>query len=130
MNVVSPLSEEEEAIVRGTIGCGIEVHRVLGPGFKEPIYERAFCLELEARHIKFECEKAVEVKYKQWSIPGHRLDLIVAGVVIVEIKSVSKLKTVHRRQVVSYLRATGLRVGLLMNFNTTILKNGLRRIVK
>ena len=126
LSVRSPLTSAEEAIVNKTIGCGIEVHRVLGPGFRELIYERAFALELESRGLKFECQKAIDVPYKEWRIPGQRIDLVVEQVVIVEIKTVPRIKQLHRRQLVSYLR---LRVGLLMNFNTTILKNGLVRVV-
>ena len=122
------LDPEQEAIVTSAVACGITVHRELGAGFKETIYERAFCLELESRGIKFECEKPVEVRYKQWRIPGQRIDLIVDGVVLVEIKTVSKLKKLHESQVVSYLKTTGLRVGLLMNFNSVLFKHGLRRI--
>ena len=125
----SPLSESEEALVNKTIGCGIEVHRVLGPGYRERIYQRAFQLELESRGLTFECEKPIDVRYKDWKIPGQRIDLIVGGVIIVELKSVPRIKPLHRRQLVSYLRSTELKVGLLMNFNTTMLKNGLVRIV-
>lgn len=124
----SPLSAPEEEIVTRTIGCGIEVHRVLGPGFRERIYERAFQLELESRGLSFECEKPIDVSYKKWKIPGQRIDLIVEGVVVVELKTVSRIKPLHRRQVLSYLKSSGLKVGLLMNFNTTIL-NGLARVV-
>lgn len=123
------LSPEDEAIVTKTIACGITVHRELGPGFKERIYERAFCLELESRGIKFESEKPVQVRYKTWRIPGQKIDLIVEGVVLVEIKAVSKLKGLHRSQVISYLKTTELRVGLLMNFNSNLFKDGLRRVV-
>ena len=115
--------------MRQTIGSGIEVHRNLGPGYKEPIYGTAFTLELESRGMKFEREKAVDVRYKQWTIPGQRIDLIVEGLVIVELKAVSRLKEIHRRQVLSYLKSTGLPVGLVMNFNTVMLKNGLMRVV-
>ena len=79
--------------------------------------------------MKFEREKAVDVRYKQWTIPGQRIDLIVEGLVIVELKAVSRLKEIHRRQVLSYLKSTGLPVGLVMNFNTVMLKNGLMRVV-
>jgi GxxExxY protein len=123
------LAPEQEAIVTSAVACGITVHRELGPGFKETIYERAFCLELESRGIKFECKKPVEVRYKQWRIPGQRIDLIVDGVVLVEIKTVNKLKKLHESQVISYLKTTGFRVGLLMNFNSVLFKHGLRRIV-
>ena len=129
LRLPSPLSAAEEAIVTKTVGCGIEVHRFLGPGYRERIYERALQLELDSQGLKFECEKAIDVSYKGWKIPGQRIDLIVEQVVIVELKSVPRLKSLHERQLVSYLRSTGLKVGLLMNFNTTILKNGLRRVV-
>jgi len=129
LKLASPLSAEEEQIVSKTIGCGIEVHRVLGAGFRERIYERAFQLELESRGMRFECEKSIAVPYKKWKIPGQRIDLIVEDVVVVELKTVPRIRSLHRRQLVSYLRATGLKVGLLMNFNTTILKNGLVRVV-
>jgi GxxExxY protein len=130
LRIDSPLTAKEEEIVRETIRGGIEVHRVLGPGFREPIYHQAFRLELENRRLSFESEKAILVKYKNWSIPGQRLDLVVAGVVIVELKSVTRLKTIHKRQVVSYLRTTGLKVGLLMNFNSLRLVDGLVRVVR
>jgi GxxExxY protein len=129
LRVSTPLSAADEQIVSETINCGIAVHRGLGPGFRERIYEVAFCLELESRGLRFECEKPIEVKYKDWRIPGQRIDLIVGGAVIVEIKSVPRLKPLHQRQLISYLRSTDLRVGLLMNFNVTVLKNGLKRVV-
>lgn len=125
----APLEPKVESIVSVALDWGFDVHSVLGPGFKEPIYQRAFCLELDARGIPFECERPIEVRYKQWRIPGQRIDLIVAGVVLVEIKAVKHLKQIHTAQVVSYLRTTGLRVGLLMNFNGVRLKDGLRRII-
>jgi GxxExxY protein len=128
LRVRSPLSSAEEAIVTRTIGCAIEVHRVLGPGFRERIYESAK-LELESRGLTFMCEKPIDVTYKEWTIPGQRIDLIVGGVVIIELKTVPKIKPLHRRQLVSYLKSSGLKVGLLMNFNTTTLKNGLERVV-
>ena len=127
---VGRLSDEDETVVATTIGCAIEVHRHLGPGFRERIYERALCLELELRGISFECQREIDVCYKQWKIPGQRIDLIVANIVIVEIKAIPRVKTIHRHQVVSYLRSTGLHVGLIVNFNTTLLKHGLHRVVR
>jgi GxxExxY protein len=123
------LNDEQERIVTETIACAMAVHRELGPGFRERIYERAMCLELDSRGMKFECEKSIEVRYKEWRIPGQRVDLIVEGVVLVEIKAVPQQRQLHVLQVVSYLKSTDLRVGLLMNFNTSRLKDGLRRIV-
>jgi len=101
---------------------------VLGPGFKECIYHTAMRLELESQEISYESEKPIEVKYRQWRIPGQKVDLIVAGIVLVEIKAVPRLRVLHRCQVQSYLKTTGLPIGLLMNFNARLLKQGLQRV--
>jgi GxxExxY protein len=101
LTVDSPLTAEQEAIVTESMDCGFAVHRALGPGFRERIYERAYCLELNLRGLKFECEKAIEVQYKDWRIPGQKVDLIVEGIVLVEIKVVPKLRPIHRCQVLS-----------------------------
>lgn len=128
-NALAPIPRDIERVAHRVIGCGITVHRVLGPGFKEVIYDRALCLELDSNGLKYECEKPILVRYKGWDIPGHKIDLIVEGQVIVELKAVPRLTTIHTRQVVSYLKATQLRLGLLMNFNVNVLKDGTRRIV-
>ena len=94
------------------------------------IYDSAFCLELDSRGIKFEREKKIDVRYKSWRIPGQRVDLIVEGIVLVEIKAVPRILKVHERQVRSYLKTMDLHAGLLVNFNVAMLKNGLRRIVR
>ena len=122
MKICSPLSPEDEQVVSATIGCGIAVHRELGPGFKESIYHRTYRLELESRGLDFETDKPILVKYRDWLIPGQRLDLLVEKVVLVEIKTVPALRPLHRHQLLSYLKTTGLRVGLLMNFNASLLK--------
>jgi GxxExxY protein len=126
--VPPPIPPEIEDVGYRLIGCAITVHRILGPGFKEPIYQRAFCLELGEAGLKYECEKRILVRYKRWDLPGHRLDLIVGGCVVVELKAIPRLANVHRRQVVSYLKATGLRLGYVINFNVDILKEGIRRV--
>ena len=123
------LPPEQEEIVSLVIGCAIAVHRGLGPGFKESIYHQAFRLELDSRSIAFESEKAILVKYRQWSIPGQKIDLIVRGVVLVELKAVPRLRPFHTYQVQSYLRTTGLPIGLLMNFSAPLLKDGLKRVM-
>ena len=122
------LPPEHEAIVTAVIGCAISVHKALGPGFKECIYHTAFRLELESQGFSYESEKPIEVKYRQWKIPGQKVDLIVAGMVLVEIKAVPKLLVIHRCQLQSYLKTTGLPIGLLMNFNARLLKQGLQRV--
>ena len=127
--VYAPVAADIEAVARQCIDAGIHVHRVLGPGFKEIIYERALCLELNSRGISYESEKPILVRYKTWDIPGHKIDLIVDQKVLIELKAVPKLRSLHHKQVISYLRATGLRLGLLMNFNGPTLKAGLKRIV-
>ena len=123
------LPPENEAVITSCIAVGMAVHRALGPGFKEKIYQRASALELDSRGISFEAEKEIEVVYRTWRIPGQRIDLIVKELVLVELKAVPKLKQLHEAQVRSYLKTTGLRVGLLMNFNAPVLKAGLKRIV-
>ena len=124
-----PISPEVENIGYRVIGCGQTVHTILGPGFKEVIYQRAFCLELEAQGLRFECEKKILVPYKDHLIDGHRLDRAVEGVVIVELKTIPRITELHRKQVLSYLKATGLRLGYVMNFNSEVLKDGTKRVV-
>jgi GxxExxY protein len=129
LRVSSPLTADQEKIVAEVVDCGVTVHRVLGPGFREKIYSRAFRLDLDSRQLRFESEKPILVRYKDWTIPGQKVDLIVEDVVLVEIKVVPRLRPIHRVQVISYLKTTGLRVGLLMNFNAVVLKQGLQRVV-
>ena len=115
--------------MRETIGCAIAVHRALGPGFLESIYKKAMCIELDARGLTYERERPIRVKYRDVEIPGQRVDLIVEGLIVVELKAVVRLDGVHRAQLISYLRTTGLRGGLLINFRVRVLKDGLQRIV-
>src|SRR6266496_1444571 len=128
LNTLAPIPAETEQVGRWVIGCGITVHRILGPGFKEIIYKRAFCLELDSRGLRYECEKEILVRYKDWDIPGQTIDLIVEGCVLVELKAIPRLRAINTRQVVSYLKAAHLRLGLLMNFNVNVLSQGLKRI--
>lgn len=110
------------------IGAGIEVHRNLGPGLLESIYEEALCYEFELRGIRFRRQVDVEVIYKGKVIKGQRIDVLVEGEVIVEIKSLSKLPDVATAQLLSYLKATGLKRGLLINFGAKMLRDGIKRI--
>jgi GxxExxY protein len=125
----SPLSAEAEAVMRHTIGCAIAVHRALGPGFLESIYRKAMCIELENHGMTYERERPIHVNYRGIAIPGQRVDLIIQGLIVVELKSVTRLDEVHRAQLISYLRTTGLKGGLLVNFRVRVLKDGLQRIV-
>jgi GxxExxY protein len=129
LKVASPLTEAQEDVITRVIDVGFCVHQHLGPGFKEKIYERAFCLELDLRGMRYQCEKAIDVTYKKWRIPGHKVDLIVEESVLVELKAVPRLRPIHRAQVLSYLKATGLRIGVVMNFNMGTFKAGVKRVV-
>jgi len=129
LRISSPLNATEESLITRAMDCAFAVHRELGPGFRELIYQRAYCLELESCGVRFECEKSIEVRYKAWSIPGQKVDLLLEGLLVVEIKAVPELLEVHERQVRSYLKTMKTRAGLLVNFNVTLLKDGIRRIV-
>ncbi len=129
MRLAAALPVETERLVRRIIGCAMTVHRTLGPGFLEGVYREAMCLEMDASQIAFERERVVPVVYRDLEIATHRLDLVVARLVVVELKAVETLDAVHVAQVISYLRATRLRAGLLFNFNVGLLKDGLRRVV-
>ena len=129
IRAASPLSVEAERAMHQTIGCAIAVHRALGPGFLESIYRKAMYLELDARGLAYERERPIRVAYRRVDIPGQRVDLIIERLIVVELKSVAHLTDVHRAQLISYLRTTGLRGGLLINFNVRLLKDGLKRVV-
>lgn len=110
------------------IGAAIEVHRTLGPGFLESVYESALCVELEARRIPFTRQVLVELGYKGHAVGEGRIDLVVDGDLIVELKAVEKLLPLHELQVLSYLKVTGRPLGLLINFNVEVLARGVRRV--
>ncbi len=112
------------------IGAAIEVHRLLGPGFLESVYEDALCIELGLRGIPFARQHPFALDYKGHSIGGARLDLLVDSCLVVELKAVDALAPVHSAQVLSYLKVTGSRLGLLINFNVPALRRGgIKRIV-
>lgn len=110
------------------IGAAIEVHKNLGCGLLESIYEEALCYEFELRGIKFLRQVEIDVIYKSRVIKGQRIDLLIEDEVIVEIKSVSKLTEVFMAQILSYLKATGLKRGLLINFGEKRLVDGVKRV--
>lgn len=111
------------------IGAATEVHRLLGSGLLESAYQRALAHELRLRSISFEEQKLCPVTYKDLVIDdAYRLDFLIGGLVVVELKTVDALLEVHDAQVLTYLRFTGCRVGLLMNFRSTTLIHGLKRL--
>ena len=129
MRLPTALDAETETLVHRVIGCAIAVHREFGPGLLERIYARAMVRELSYAHLHFESERDYPIVYRGETLCRQRVDLIVEDRVLVEIKAVERLAPVHYAQVLSYLRVSGLRVGLLMNFNAATLPAGLRRIV-
>lgn len=124
-----PISAELNDASREIIGAAIEVHRHLGPGLLESIYEQALVHELCLRGMTVQRQVPVSIAYKNLDIAGQRLDLIVAPGIVVEIKAIEVVKEVHSAQLLGYLKSTGLRLGLLINFNNLVLKTGIKRIV-
>ena len=124
-----PVPKEVERWAKALLDAAFEVHTLLGPGFLERIYEDALCHELALRAVPFERQKPILIPYKDLRLEGQRLDLLVAGLVIAEIKAVDTLHPLHQAQLISYLKATNLRLGFLLNFNVRRLKDGIRRIV-
>ena len=124
------MPKRENELSKEIIGAAIEVHSHLGPGLLESAYETCLVYELSQRNIPFERQKPIPVVYKDVRLDaGFRADLIVDGLVIVELKSVEKLAPVHEAQVLTYLRLTECKLGLLLNFNVSLLKDGIKRLV-
>ena len=120
----------EQGLTEKIIGAAIEVHRALGPGLLESVYWACLAREFGLQVLPFEQEKPLPVEYKGVRIDcGYRLDFIVAGKVVVELKAVDAILPVHEAQLLTYLKLTGCRVGLLINFNVPVLKDGIKRMV-
>ncbi|RMF56331.1 MAG: GxxExxY protein [Calditrichaeota bacterium] len=111
------------------ISCAIEVHTNLGPGLLENIYEEALAREFTLRGISYERQKEVTITYKGYEVGVHRIDFLVENQVVVELKAVNELHKIFEAQVLTYLKATGKKVALLINFNTVMLKDGIKRLV-
>ena len=120
----------ESDLTRQIIGAAMEVHRVLGPGLLESAYQTCLAWELRERGLAFEAQVALPVVYKGVALDcGYRLDLVVQGKVIIELKAVEAILPVHEAQLLTYLRLSGRKVGLLINFNVPLLKDGITRRV-
>ena len=123
------MNNEINLLTEAVIGAAIEVHKELGPGLLESAYQRALAYELGQRGIPFEQQKLCPVQYKDLIVDdAYRLDFLVKGLVVVELKAVDALLAVHDAQVLTYLRFTGCHIGLMMNFRSTSLTKGLRRL--
>jgi len=123
------IETETHDITERIIGCAIEVHRHLGPGLLESVYENSLCIEMSAANLAFKRQVAVPLYYKGELVSEHRPDLVVEDAVIVEIKSIERLDKIHTAQMLTYLRVAGLRTGLILNFNTWAWRDGLRRVL-
>jgi GxxExxY protein len=120
----------ENVLTDQIIGCAIEVHRTLGPGLLESVYEECLCYELSQLGLRFERQVHLPLSYKGIKLEcGHKLDLVVEDSVVVELKAIDELAPIHQAQLLTYLKSSNKKVGLLINFNVQFLKNGLKRVV-
>jgi len=121
---------EFDELSNRVIGCALEVHRELGPGLLESTYEQCLAHELKLNGIRFELQHPLPVKYKDVRLDcGYRVDVLVEDKLIIELKSVEQIKAIHQAQLLTYMRLAGVKIGLLINFNVTKLKNGIKRFI-
>jgi GxxExxY protein len=112
------------------IGIAIEVHKVLGPGLLESSYEECLCHELHLHNLSFERQKPLPVKYKGIKLDcGYKLDVVVEESIVLELKSCEKIKSIHKAQLLTYLKLAGHNLGILLNFNSVVMRNGIVRLV-
>ena len=112
------------------IGAAIEVHKVLGPGLLESAYENCLCHELQLRNVIFERQKPLPITYKGVDLDcGYRLDVVVQGVLVLEVKACDRIEPIHQAQLLTYLKLSGLSLGLLLNFNVPVMRDGIVRVV-
>jgi GxxExxY protein len=124
------MSMEFDDLSNRVLGCGIEVHRELGPGLLESTYEQCLAYELIQAGIPFKIQQPISVAYKQIKLDcGYRVDLLVDDRLIIELKSVEQLLKIHEAQVLTYMKLANVRIGLLINFNVQMLKKGIKRFV-
>jgi GxxExxY protein len=121
--------DQLSTITHQIIGAAIEVHRNLGPGLPEVVYERAMCIEFNLRSVKYEQQVSADAVYKGHRIGHYRIDFVVEDAVVLEVKSVTAVGPVFEGQVLTYLKLTGKRLGLLLNFHERLLTDGVRRFV-
>ena len=124
-----PSEVQNDLLTQHIIGLSIDVHKALGPGLLESTYEECLCFELSQASLEFKRQQALPVTYKSVVLDcGYRLDVIVEQKVVLEIKAVESLLPIHKAQLLTYLKLSGIGTGLLMNFNSVVLKDGLRRL--
>lgn len=122
------MESDVNQVTQAVIGAAIEVHKALGPGLLESAYEQCLCRELDLRGVSFERQRPVRLHYKGAELEcGYRVDLLVQASVVVEIKAVSKIEPIHEAQLLTYMKLGSWKLGLLINFNVPLLKDGIRR---
>ena len=123
-------NNDRDPLTDAVIGLAIEVHRGLGPGLLESAYEECLCYELEQKGIAFRRQVSLPVIYKSVTLDcGYRLDVVIDDRLVLELKTVERLLPVHEAQLLTYLKLSGIKTGLLLNFNVPVLRNGLKRLV-
>jgi len=121
---------DTNALSNRIIGTAIEVHKVLGPGLLESAYEECLCHELHLQKLSFERQKPLPVQYKSIKLDcGYKLDMVVEESIVLELKSCERIKPIHKAQLLTYLKLTGVNLGLLLNFNSVVMRNGIVRMV-
>ena len=124
------MSLENKALTGEVIGAAIEVHKTLGPGLLESAYEECLCREFDIRGLSYERQRESPIEYKGMELDcSYRLDVVVANSVILELKACESLEPIYEAQLLTYLRLTGIKTGLLINFNVPVLRDGIRRLV-
>jgi GxxExxY protein len=130
MSMAEARADQERSLTKAVIGHAIDVHRHLGPGLLESAYEECLCHDLKADNISHARQVALPIHYKDVRLDcGYRLDIVVGDQVVVEVKAVERLLPIHEAQMLTYLRLSGCGVGLLINFNSVMLRDGIRRFV-
>ena len=125
-----PLSEKEESIAKKIVDAAYTVHKVLGPGLLEKVYEVCFCHEISKRELKYQRQVSIPIIYDKIIFDeGLRLDVLVEDVIICELKAVDEMNPVWEAQLLSYLKLTGKRLGFIINFNVPLIKDGIKRII-
>ena len=131
LNKHSDLTDDAEVLAKDVVDCFFSVHKNLGPGYPERIYESALCYELEKRSLSFEKQKIIKVIYPPNIVldPEYRLDIVVEDQIILELKCVEKILPVHQAQLYSYMKMSDVQLGFLVNFNVPLIKDGIKRQV-
>ncbi|MEM1353922.1 MAG: GxxExxY protein [Planctomycetota bacterium] len=123
------LDQQTEELARRVIGAAIEVHKTLGPGFLESAYQNTLSIELEERGIPHQVEAPISILYKGKPVGGGRSDVIALDRIVLELKTVEAITNLHRAQLISYLKATNIKLGYIFNYNSVVLKDGMQRII-